>query len=83
MRNNGCYGCHKVTGVFEVGGSNGPALDQGNGLMIDRILQRISSMVYLKSLQKLDEIDGAPRNHLQDARDWVVTPRVLIRSKSG
>ncbi|MGH8502578.1 MAG: hypothetical protein ACREVE_08910 [Gammaproteobacteria bacterium] len=43
MEEKGCFGCHRLKDVIEVGGTQGPVLDQGDGPMVDRILQRISS----------------------------------------
>jgi glucose/arabinose dehydrogenase len=54
MRAKGCFGCHRLTGVFELGGAQGPLLDQGDGPMVERIQHRIGSKEYLQYLQELN-----------------------------
>jgi len=68
MRQNGCFGCHRVTGEFELGGTNGPVLNRGSGPMFDRIDARINSPDYLQSLRALNARDEEPFNRYKDAR---------------
>lgn len=79
MNDKGCFGCHRVRGVYEQGGTQGPVLDQGDGPMVDRILKRISSKEYLQSLQALDKRNDPLLNHYEQARDEVAKTKGLNR----
>lgn len=81
MRNKGCYGCHRVKDVFELGGTIGPALDQGDGPMVERILEKTSSPEYLESLRELDKINRPPVNRYQEARDRLAQAEGLDRAR--
>src|SRR5680860_118926 len=69
MHRKGCFGCHKLEGVYERGGSKGPML--GDDGMIARIEKQISSPAFLAYLDELDARDEAPYNQYVEARDEV------------
>lgn len=79
MRAKGCFSCHQVTGVFELGGTKGPVLDQGNGPMVGRILKKISSKTYVKSMRALDARNEQPFKRYRQARNEVVEAHGLDR----
>lgn len=81
MRENGCFGCHRLTGEFELGGTNGPVLNRGSGPMFDRIDARIHSPDYLQALRALDARDEEPFNRYKDARAELVRAQGRERIK--
>src|SRR5680860_279258 len=81
MRENGCFGCHRLAGKFELGGTNGPVLNRGSGPMFDRITARINSADYLQSLRALDARDEEPFNRYKDARAALVRAQGRERIK--
>jgi glucose/arabinose dehydrogenase len=61
MREKGCFGCHKLAGVFDLGGTKGPVLNRGEGPMVERIEERVNSEAFIESLRQLNQRDKKQR----------------------